>query len=484
MLIPELDHDAIIRANREEYESRSDSMKWLGLDDRARAEDARQNLIRIIEQHGSLAFNDTKPHHKSISPGCSLCGRGQWSCLFINNLCNAGCFFCPATQDNQDEPGTSTLTFTEPESYADYLDEFGFKGASISGGEPMLTFSKALSFVKHIKGRFGDSMYLWLYTNGTLADEDKIRMLSDAGLDEIRFNITATGYDLSMAKTASGFIPNVTVEIPAIPEDLETMKAKIGEMVDSGISFLNLHQIRCTQHNCMKLTDRGYTFLHGPQIGVLESELTALALLKHAIEEDAGLGINYCSLIYRHRFQAMSSRKRLAPFMNKPFEDVTDAGMIRMARMDGEPSALHLMEQELISRGCDRSRFSSSMDKTKLWFSAELLGLLNPLPAAVKLSYAIVSVRPGITYRNQFREISLASGRKIAMERATAFMDLELSGPEVELFSDAFVKGIPQVSPDEVYARALAICPSEAAARKWQKIIQAEALRSGLLEYY
>jgi uncharacterized protein len=220
---------------------------------------------------------------------------------------------------------------------------------------------------------------------------------------------------------------------------------KIPEMAASGISFLNLHQIRCTKHNFRHLAEHGYTFLHGPQIGILESELTALKLLRYAMAEDINLGVNYCSLIYRHRFQARSSRARWAPLMAKPFEEVTKAGLIRITGMEGQ--------QDTTAR-------------------------------AMRLSYALATVRPSLTYHNPFKEIRLSSGKKIAVERATAFKDIELSGPEIELFRDAFIKGSSHEEMDAVYAKALAFNPTEPHALKWQKIIQAEALRSGLLEYY
>ena len=445
MLIPELDHAAIVQNNLDEYGPDAATMRWLSLQEAAQTEIIRQNLLDDIRKKGLFLFNNTKPFHKNISPGCRLCGEGAWSCLFINNLCNAGCFFCPARQDNRDEPGTSTLTFSSPKDYADYLEEFNFTGASISGGEPLITFDKTVSFVKHIKERLGKRIYLWLYTNGTLVTEEKLGMLADAGLNEIRFNITATGYDLAKARMASRIIENVTVEIPAIPEDYETMKAKITEMADTGISFLNLHQIRCTKHNGKQLSEHGYTFLHGPQIGILESELTALKLLRYALAEDINLGVNYCSLIYRHRFQTRSSRARWAPLMTKPFEDVTKAGMIRIIRMDGQP---------------------------------------DTMAQAMRLSYAIATVRPGITYHNPFKEIRLASGKKIAIERAMAFMDIELSGPEIEIFRDAFLENLKPEEMDAIYKKALELDLTGSHAKKWQKILQAEALRSGLLEYY
>ncbi len=207
MLIPELDHERIVRMNTGEYSACGVAMRWISPDVTEEAQHLRESLLQAVACATTLEFNDTKPVYRSLSPGCRLCGQGSWSCLFISNLCNARCFFCPARQDNKDEPGTSTLTFTRPGDYADYLERFGFRGASISGGEPLLDVEKALSFVKAIKERLGGNIYLWLYTNGTRLTRDTAMRLADAGLDEMRFNIAATGYDLAPLHLATGVIP-------------------------------------------------------------------------------------------------------------------------------------------------------------------------------------------------------------------------------------------------------------------------------------
>ncbi|HOS96637.1 MAG TPA: radical SAM protein [Deltaproteobacteria bacterium] len=484
MLVPELDHERIVRMNTGEYSACGVAMKWIPPDKAEGAERLRQDLLLKIAGASSFEFNDTKPVYRSLSPGCRLCGQGAWSCLFISNLCNARCFFCPARQDNQDEPGTSTLTFPRCGDYADYLERFGFKGASISGGEPLLDVEKALSFVSTIKERLGGNIYLWLYTNGTRLTRETAMRLADAGLDEMRFNIAATGYDLTPLRMAVGVIPHVTVEIPAIPEDIEMMRDKLFELDDAGVEFLNLHQIRCTGHNVGNLACRGYTFLHGPQIGILESELTALRLMDHARRHAIGLGINYCSLIYRHRFQARSSRMRWAPYMAKSFEEVTGAGLIRTVQIAADPAEILRVEACLKSRGVDPSLWSIASDRCRMLIAGRLLKTLDPLPAAVKVSYALATVRPGVTYRNPFREVRLASGGKVVIERSTVYPDVDLSPQEIGIFNAAFLDCSRPVVADAVYRDACALDPSGELRHRWRMIVQAETLRSGLLEYY
>ena len=60
---------------------------------------------------------------------------------------------------------------------------------------------------------------------------------------------------LKMIRRAVGIIPNVTVEVPAIPEDVQIMKESMLELADMGVKFLNLHQMRMTTYNCSLIVD-------------------------------------------------------------------------------------------------------------------------------------------------------------------------------------------------------------------------------------
>ena len=161
----------------------------------SRAEEKRGNLLSRMEELVTLSCGGTKPHYGPLSPGCSSCTGGTWSCLFINGICNARCFYCPSPQDSKDLPTTNTLVFEKPADYVSYVDRFGFMGVSISGGEPFLTFDRTLDYLKALRQSRPD-LHLWMYTNGKLATVEKLRQLAAAGLNEIRFDISAFDYDL------------------------------------------------------------------------------------------------------------------------------------------------------------------------------------------------------------------------------------------------------------------------------------------------
>lgn len=287
----------------------------------------RDQLLQNISNN--MLFNETKPYHKQISKGCEICGQGKWSCLFITNKCNAGCFYCPAPQDQDEKPSTQGIDFTDPVIYANYVKQFNFKGVSFSGGEPFLFFDRTLEYLKKVREICDPDVYIWMYTNGILVTEEKLKALGDAGLNEIRFDIGATSFCLHRVEYAKGIIPNVTIEIPAIPEAKELLKKLLPKMIDAGVTNLNLHQLRLTNHNARNLIRRGYTILHAEKPLVLESELTALEIINYAKEHNFDIGINYCSFFYKSRFQKAGFRKQVAQTIGIDMEKISENGFIR-----------------------------------------------------------------------------------------------------------------------------------------------------------
>ena len=71
--------------------------------------------------------------------------------------------------------------------------------------------------------------------------------------------------------------------------------------------------------------------------------------------------------------------------------------VIRMIRIDGKPGTIAHIIADLVSKGCDPAQWSLSADKGRLSVAALPFMLVNHLPDAMKLSYALVSMRPGIT---------------------------------------------------------------------------------------
>jgi pyruvate formate-lyase activating enzyme-like uncharacterized protein len=450
-----IDHDFMGRlrmkmreANLGEYGDERGTIAWIDEQGAGEAERRRDAILAPIRERLNWLFSETKPSTGTLSPGCRICGEGSWSCLFINGKCNCRCFYCPAPQDDISIPTTNRLTFGKSLEYSDYVSRFGFEGVSISGGEPLLTVEKTLRYITDVRRKCGDDLHIWLYTNGALLTPDIVKRLRDAGLDEIRFDLSARNYDLTALNMAVGHIPVVTVEIPAVPEDLDTLTRLIPVLHESGVNHLNLHHLRLTPHNIKHLKNRGYTFLHGEKVTVLESELTALTLLERGCENGWKLSINYCAFAYKNQHQKAATRKRNASFIMKPHESVTANGYIRSLGVEGAQERIGAIAQRLSVVDPEKTQWAINGGREQILFHPTLWGHVDKTGVVVKVAYDEAILSQALSYYNPFREIRLDSGKKIYVERQNR-KRIEVDDPN-RYETSVFVEMQPE--PDEEYS--------------------------------
>jgi pyruvate formate-lyase activating enzyme-like uncharacterized protein len=472
-----------VEMNKREYNQKYPLLNWVSAEEAEKSTRTREKIIGSLAATAHSASVNTKLFTRSLSPGCQLCGRGKWSCLFINGICNTRCFYCPTAQPSKGEPTTSTIRFLSPHDYLDYIEKFKFTGVSISGGEPLLTFDRTLRFVSTIKRRFGNGIYLWLYTNGIMVTRDKLKALADAGLDEIRFNISANHYGVDKVKLAVGLVGTVTVEIPAIPEDYELLKSTMTRLEEIGVKYLNLHQLRCTPYNCDNLIRRGYTFLHGPKVTVMESELTALRLLEHACEHDIRLPVNYCSFAYKNRFQTAAYRRRFAPFVCKPFEDITAAGTIRRMSIKGPPEQLDHVAKLLAESNCNRNSWRFERENNRLALARSLWKYVDIDRCSLSLSYYIAQLASAPCYRYPFEKVHLNRRKTLVVEKKTIIDEREIEANKVTLLQyltdssldkDASGNSLGRHSPGSQFR----------VSKDFEDICELEHVKPELQEYY
>lgn len=318
--------NTLVNKTKSAYNSKG-NLKWINSYTAIEAQKKRDRLIETIGD--SVLFKGTKPYYKQLSKGCMLCGLGMWSCLFITGKCNASCFYCPSQQKQDEIPGSQSLSFPTAASYAEYINFFNFKGVSFSGGEPLLVPERVIDYLKQIRKKCSPEVYVWMYTNGRLANESIFKKLASLGLDEVRFDIGANAYNLDKINYAKGIIKNISVEIPVVPEEKECLKKLLPDMVKAGVSNLNLHQLRLTEYNAPKLLKRNYTYIAAEKPIVLESELAALEIIEYANKHHIEIGINYCSFFFKNRFQQSGFRKQIACKLAHEDDEITQKGYIR-----------------------------------------------------------------------------------------------------------------------------------------------------------
>ncbi len=417
ILSPEV-RAAHVAANEREYgEEVCGRLHWLDGDGAERAEATRREILAACGEALAWACGGTKPHYGPLSPGCAHCVAGTWSCLFVNGVCNARCFFCPTPQDDCGEPTTGQIEFRRAGDYAEFLERFGFGGASLSGGEPLLTLDRTLEFVRAARERFGPGLYLWMYTNGLLATDEALAALAAAGLDEIRFNLHAGGYRLDGVERAVRHIPCVTIETPAVPEEEGRMSQLLPRLAELGVRHVNLHDIRVTPHNVGHIVRRGYTCLHGPKVTVLEAEQAALRLLRQALADRLPLAVQYCCFAYKNPYQARGHRRRWCPQVMRPAETLTPTGDIRTCEVRGERAAIVALADGWAAAGLPRIAWAVQGKGDRVQVVPELLRGLAPAGFEVAVSYAAAATVAAPSYRFLPTKVRLNENVEITVER-------------------------------------------------------------------
>ena len=375
-----VDRDQQKRAIRNEVGWVYNDLQWFSDEEAQRAKEQRNKLLKALSGWITYSFQECKLHSGPLSPGCSICGDGGWDCNYTNHRCSRNCFYCPQDRSIKEESESKSegFAFKNPLEHIHYLKTFQIRGVGFSGGEPFLALDRLLAHIAAIRREFGNSMYLWAYTNGDFVDRESLKKLQEVGLDEIRFDLSARQYDLTPIILSKEYIPAVTVEIPAIPEDYDLVKDLLPKMEAIGVNFLNLHQLATTQYNYKAFVLRNYHFLHVPRIPVFESEICALKLLVFARQNQIGLPINYCCQVYKNRFQGRDIRARTSRVVKQGFEEfregeVTSAGYIRLFKVLDSTDRIVCLAKSLEENRCSSDFWQCNDKKTEIAIHSSLL---------------------------------------------------------------------------------------------------------------
>ena len=137
-----------------------------------------------------------------------------------------------------------------------------------------------------------------LYTNGTLATEETLKALGEAGLNEIRFNLGASECSDKVIENmgiAKKYINNVGVETPMTPELFEMFFKKKQAILDTKLDFINCAELHLNGNNIDNYHGENmYISRHGYVSPIWSRELT-LKFMKIADEENWDLVVHDCS---------------------------------------------------------------------------------------------------------------------------------------------------------------------------------------------
>lgn len=235
--------------------------------------------------------------------GCRSCLLGTGlSAVRKTNQCNLACRFCydfgvlnciPPIGEGMWQIGGTKFY----EKDIDLLLSVQSKPTGIAYVylEPFMEIEKYYSVIR----KFRDAqVHQHLYTNGTLASEENLKALGEAGLDEIRFNLGASHCSdrvIENIRTAKKYIQRVGVESPMTPELFKAILKKKDAILETGLDFINCAELHLNPNNIANYYGENmYISRHGYISPVWSRELS-LRLMKIADEEHWDLVVHDCS---------------------------------------------------------------------------------------------------------------------------------------------------------------------------------------------
>ena len=235
--------------------------------------------------------------------GCRSCLLGTGlSAVRKTNRCNARCPFCydygvldaiPPIGEGLWEIGGGRYR----EEDLDLLFAIQGKPTGIAYVylEPMTEIEKYYGIIR----RFHEAgVHQHLYTNGIGAAEDRLQALGEAGLDEIRFNLGASGTAdsvLRSMKTAKRYIPQVGVETPMTREFESQFRGKKNAILDTGIDFINCAELHLNENNLPNYWGENLYFYRMGYLSPVFSREITLRLMREAAKEEWPVVVHDCS---------------------------------------------------------------------------------------------------------------------------------------------------------------------------------------------
>ncbi len=268
------------------------------------AEEARIEKLRSeVPGLKSLAGRTTYVGDDARFPrGCKSCLLGTGlSAVRKTNRCNLQCRFCYdyGEMDLQPPIGEGYWEIGGSRFREDDLPLLFSMGKTPTGVayvylEPFMEIEKYYGIIR----RFHDAgVYQHMYTNGTLATEANLRALGEAGLNELRFNLGASGCAdrvIEAIATAKKYIPMVGIETPMTPELYEAFLKKQSAILATGLDFMNCAELHLNPNNIENyLGENMYIYRQGYLSPTFSHELT-LKLMRRAAEEHWSIAVHDC----------------------------------------------------------------------------------------------------------------------------------------------------------------------------------------------
>ncbi len=277
------------------------------------------------------------------SRGCDLCWKGAKLVLFVTGKCPLyeSCPYCTISdwRRNKDIVMVDENPARGDEDVVKEARLISALGAGITGGEPSVVPQRVAHYVRLLKDRFGKDFHIHMYTNAWGINEDSLKLLVEAGLDEIRFHV----WDKKLwnkIKMALDMGFYVGAEMPSIPGEkwIRLLKelASYLDRVDAG--FMNLNELEFTPSNRKRLLSMGFKPKSDSEVAVLGSREAAIEVLRFIEKETSIMGY-FCPALQKE-YQVRMRWARRASNVAHDYEIPTDEGTLIYGEVEGPKEAL------------------------------------------------------------------------------------------------------------------------------------------------
>ena len=235
--------------------------------------------------------------------GCRSCLLGTGlSAIRTTNRCNLNCPFCynygeldaiaPVGEGYWEIGGTK---FHERDLPLLFSVQKKPSGISYVYLEPFMEIEKYYGVIRLFREA---GIHQHMYTNGTLATEDNLRALGEAGLDELRFNLGASGCADRVIKAialAKRHIPYVGIETPMTPAFAAAFARKKDAILATGVDFINCAELHLNANNIGNYAGESLYMSRRGYISPIWSREITFRLMRQAAEEGWATLVHDCS---------------------------------------------------------------------------------------------------------------------------------------------------------------------------------------------
>lgn len=267
-------------------------------------------------------------NYGKFAKGCTLCVTGEKSVLFVTGLCSQNCYYC-SLSDNKKNKDSIIINEWETKKEKDILTEINLcssKGAGITGGDPLLFIDKTTKLIKLLKKKYGKKFHLHLYTPLKLVNDERLKKLYLAGLDEIRFHPDVTNQKLwKNVELARKYDWDIGVEIPSLPHKLNETK-KLIDFLKGKINFLNINELELSDNNFQRFEGLGFKPKDKTSYAIKGSLENAKKAAEYAYKLRIK-NIHVCTATLKDKYQLRKRILNRSKNAKKPYDYITKEGM-------------------------------------------------------------------------------------------------------------------------------------------------------------